>query len=105
MDDEKLMVSLEGPVNVAAGQTATYTVALSGGTGSEDVEVSLRRWSLPVRWTQASTTRQPGAKTDDPQRVKRREPSRSGRAPLRTPAREQMDVERVSGRENDSGRR
>ena len=39
-DDEELLVTAAGPSNVAAGDPATYTVTLSGGTGSEDVVVA-----------------------------------------------------------------
>ena len=39
-DGETLGIGITGPANVAAGQTATYKVALTGGVGSENVVVS-----------------------------------------------------------------
>ena len=39
-DANELMVGVEGPLNVAEGSAAVFTVKLTGGTGSDDVVVA-----------------------------------------------------------------
>ena len=59
-DNETLTASVSGPANVAVGQTATYTVALAGGAGSEDVEVT---YTVTGSATVGEDYASPGAKT------------------------------------------